>query len=227
MKTNTLIIKTVLFSFIVFWSVQNLTYFTFKTDSTKNLSPISRLLEGNERFVKGNQIHLHQDIKRVYETSKEQHPFVVVITCSDSRVDPDIIFDQGIGDLFVIRNAGNILSDIDLGSIEYAVEHLNVSLVVVMGHTDCGAIKAFVKRGFTKEHASNSHHIDVILDSLAQEKEIRALDKNDPKFLNMCIDANIDHAANVLNKNAIIQEKGATVVKMLYETNSGKISVIE
>ena len=80
--------------------------------------------------------------KRRAELTKSQHPFAIIVSCSDSRVPPEIVFDQGLGDLFVIRVAGNVIDDQSLGSIEYAVDHLAVRLIVVLGHQRCGAVKA-------------------------------------------------------------------------------------
>ncbi|HNQ78475.1 MAG TPA: carbonic anhydrase [Acidobacteriota bacterium] len=85
--------------------------------------------------------------ERRAEIAKGQHPFAVVVGCSDSRVPPELLFDQGLGDLFVVRLAGNILSDEALGSIEYAVDHLNVRYLMVLGHQRCGAVEAAVKGG--------------------------------------------------------------------------------
>lgn len=90
-------------------------------------------------------LHQGQDADRRSETHTGQQPFAVILTCSDSRVPPEILFDQGIGDLFVVRNAGNVLDDIVEGSIAYAIEHLGVPLVVVLGHTRCGAVTAAIK----------------------------------------------------------------------------------
>ena len=100
------------------------------------------LIEGNLRFVSGKALHLRQNDDRRKEIAKGQHPFAVILGCSDSRTSPEILFDQGLGDLFVEREAGNILDDITIGSTEYAVEHLHVSLIVVLGHQHCGAIAA-------------------------------------------------------------------------------------
>src|SRR5437773_6396301 len=80
--------------------------------------------------------------KRRAELTKSQHPFAIIVSCSDSRVPPEIVFDQGLGDLFVLRVAGNVIDDHSLGSIEYAVDHLAVRLIVVLGHQRCGAVKA-------------------------------------------------------------------------------------
>jgi carbonic anhydrase len=125
---------------------------------------ISRLKEGNGRFTSGNPQHPHESseertkiatnshenlgmsaadaAKRREELANAQHPFAVIVGCADSRVPPEIVFDQGLGDLFVLRVAGNVIDDHSLGSTEYAVDHLSVRLIVVLGHERCGAVKA-------------------------------------------------------------------------------------
>ena len=108
---------------------------------------VKRLLEGNRRYVAGGNSANHRTAKRRSEVSKGQHPFAIVVGCSDSRVPPEILFDQGLGDLFVVRSAGNVIDDIAIGSIEYAVEHLGVQLIVVLGHERCGAVDATLKGG--------------------------------------------------------------------------------
>ena len=104
----------------------------------------------------------HPDIgkQRRKEMIKGQHPFVAILSCSDSRVPPEIIFDQGLGDIFEIRNAGNVLNKHVIGSIEYAVMHCGVKLVVIMGHQDCGAIKA------TLSGVSETKYIQALEDSI-------------------------------------------------------------
>ena len=103
---------------------------------------LKKLQEGNKRFIEFKQKHPDENRKRRKEMLKGQHPFVVILSCSDSRVPPELIFDQGLGDIFEIRNAGNVLDDHVIGSIEYAVMHCGVKLIVIMGHQDCGAIAA-------------------------------------------------------------------------------------
>jgi carbonic anhydrase len=100
------------------------------------------LKEGNARFVSGKATRPHATPKRVKELVSAQHPEAIVLGCSDSRVPPEVIFDEGLGDLFVVRVAGNVSEPATLGSIEYAAEHLHVPLVVVLGHHKCGAVKA-------------------------------------------------------------------------------------
>ncbi len=109
---------------------------------------MKNLVEGNRRFVTGNLSakDLGQD-KREDLLKNGQHPFAVVVTCSDSRVPPELLFDQALGDLFVIRVAGNVLDAVPLGSVEYAVDHLHTPLVVILGHENCGAVHATVEGG--------------------------------------------------------------------------------
>lgn len=117
------------------------------SSSVKHPEALQRLIEGNARFVSGYTEGPNRDHERRATVAKGQHPFAIVVTCSDSRVCPEFIFDQGIGDLFVVRVAGNTVSPEGLGSIEYAVEHLGARLIIVMGHERCGAVDAAVKGG--------------------------------------------------------------------------------
>lgn len=103
---------------------------------------IKKLLEGNERYQKTGIFRGDVSAAKRAENKDGQHPCAVVITCSDSRVIPEAIFSAGIGELFVIRTAGNVIGVHEFGSIEYAVEHLKAGTVIVLGHTGCGAVKA-------------------------------------------------------------------------------------
>ncbi|MBS1693847.1 MAG: carbonic anhydrase [Actinobacteria bacterium] len=110
-----------------------------------NSNPVSAwkaLKEGNERFVAGQPEHPSQSIDHRASLAAEQKPTAVVFGCADSRVAAEIIFDQGLGDMFVVRTAGHVIDSAVLGSIEYAVSVLNVPLIVVLGHDSCGAVKA-------------------------------------------------------------------------------------
>jgi carbonic anhydrase len=190
----------------------------------EKLSPLEKLTVGNQRFLDEKSIHPHQDKKTVLENQDGQKPFAVVLTCSDSRVSPEIVFDQGIGDLFVIRNAGNLISDLDMGSIEYAVEHLDTKLIVVLGHTECGAIKAYIndKDGAYKKHFN---HIDNIVQTISEEKEEIDADKATPKATNYlgAINANIQHSIKLIQDNPIVKEHKVKVAAMRYDVHSGKI----
>jgi carbonic anhydrase len=105
------------------------------------------LLRGNERFLSDQCTHHLNNVGRRKRTVSGQSPLAAILTCSDSRVAPEIILDQGIGSIFVVRTAGNVLDNVALGSIEYAVEHLHVPLVMVLGHQRCGAVSAAVQGG--------------------------------------------------------------------------------
>ena len=106
---------------------------------------LQKLQMGNDRFAKMDLKHPNTNKDRLIQLTTGQHPFAAILSCSDSRVPPEIIFDQGLGDVFVIRNAGNVIDEHVMGSIEYAVEHLGVNLVVVLGHQSCGAVDAAMK----------------------------------------------------------------------------------
>ena len=103
---------------------------------------LARLKAGNQRFASSKVSAGKPVAARRAETAKDQHPFAIIVGCADSRTAPEIIFDQSIGDLFVIRTAGNLVDDYALGSIEYAVGHLGTRLIVVLGHARCGAVSA-------------------------------------------------------------------------------------
>lgn len=104
------------------------------------------LVEGNVRFVEGTSKR-REFVARRHELAAGQHPKAIVLTCSDSRLSPEIIFDQSLGDIFVVRTAGNVADPVALGSIEYAAEHLHAKLLVVLGHEGCGAVKAAAGEG--------------------------------------------------------------------------------
>ena len=98
-----------------------------------NEDPLERLMKGNRRFLSGRPAHPDETRQRIRNLKKGQEPYVVIVSCSDSRVPPELVFDQGFGDVFSIRTAGNVIGDYELGSIEYAVEHLKCKLVMVLG----------------------------------------------------------------------------------------------
>ena len=123
-----------------------------KTVAVDQADPLQRLVDGNRRFVAHRAKRPHQDPARRLEVAKGQKPFAAILSCADSRVPPEVIFDQGLGDLFVVRVAGNIADDAVVGSLEYAVEHLGVKLIFVLGHQRCGAVQAAVDGGKPEGH---------------------------------------------------------------------------
>ncbi|QDU57999.1 carbonic anhydrase [Aeoliella mucimassa] len=133
------------------------------------------LIEGNSRFVAGEPMHPHDSAQYRASLVNEQHPFATVLACSDSRVTPELIFDQGIGDRFVIRVAGNVVDDDVAGSIEYAVDHLGTKLLVVMGHEHCGAVTAAYHSYVANDMKEREpHEIDSLLHRI--EPAMRGLD---------------------------------------------------
>ncbi|MDX2128904.1 MAG: carbonic anhydrase [Chloroherpetonaceae bacterium] len=105
-------------------------------------SAIARLKAGNKRFMEGKTIHPRQNPERIREVAKGQKPFAIIVGCADSRVPNEIIFDEGLGDLFIVRTAGQVSAGASYGSIEFAEAVLGANLIVVLGHTECGAVNA-------------------------------------------------------------------------------------
>lgn len=117
---------------------------------------LRRLLEGNERFRTNAAVHVHQDRERRDEVAGSQEPFAIILSCVDSRVPPEVVFDRGLGDLFVIRTAGHVVDDVVMGSIEFGAEELHIPLIMVMGHERCGAVKATLAAVNEESESSSS-----------------------------------------------------------------------
>lgn len=187
---------------------------------------LQKLQEGNERFATGKAIHPDETIERIKELKAEQHPFATVVSCSDSRVPPEIIFDQGLGDIFSIRTAGNVIGDYELGSIEYAVEHLHCKLIVVLGHKQCGAIKSFIE---AKGHYKSFDHIKNIISYIQHEKEEQKLISDHHLNIEDAVVANVKHGTTLLkNAKPIIKElyhnHKIQIVGAIYDIETGKIN---
>lgn len=195
------------------------------TENT-NLSPLQKLEEGNERFASGKPTHPDETLERLRELKKGQHPFAVVVSCSDSRVPAELVFDQGLGDIFSIRTAGNVMGDYELGSIEYAVEHLDCKLIVVMGHKSCGAVKAFID---SKGHYDHEDHIKKIVEYIEREKEENDLVSEHKLSIDNAINANIQHGVDFLKTSGPIlkesyDQKKITIIGALYNIETGKVT---
>lgn len=126
---------------------------------------LDRLLRGNARYVAGESLNEHRDPSRRTELAKQQFPFAQVFGCSDSRVPAEVVFDQGLGDLFVIRNAGHIVDPSVLGSVEFGLEELNLPLTLVLGHTSCGAVGATIKA--VESHTTPSGYLRDVVERIA------------------------------------------------------------
>jgi carbonic anhydrase len=169
-----------------------------------------QLVEGNARFVSGKTLHPRQDPARRTELATGQHPFAIVLACADSRVGPELLFDQGLGDLFVAREAGNVVDDHTLGSIEYAAEHLHSPLIVVLGHERCGAVAAARDTVAAKGHAEA--HIESLVEAIRPAVEATAGQ-----------DAEATCKANVQN---VVHELQTSEPLLHHMVEKGEISVV-
>ena len=142
---------------------------TLKHTSTNIDLALRKLIEGNKRYKNGECIHPNQTAERRIETANAPNPFAIILSCSDARVPTEIVFDCGIGDLFVVRNAGNLINNEVLGSIEYAVEYFGVRLIIVLGHNRCGAVSAAVQTGNFPGHINSL--IEAIQPALEKAKK--------------------------------------------------------
>ncbi len=136
----------------VLWSIQPKRAIAAPVKPLGPDAALKRLMDGNQRFVQQKGEHPDQSQARIKEVAEAQHPFAALLSCADSRVPPEILFDEGIGDLFDIRVAGNIVTPEVLGSIEYAVEILDTPLIMVLGHERCGAVTAAVQEKLLPGH---------------------------------------------------------------------------
>jgi carbonic anhydrase len=187
---------------------------------------LQKLAEGNARFVQEKATHPHQSAERRAEVIPGQNPFAVILGCSDSRIPPEIIFDQGIGDLFVVRTAGQVVDDVALGSIEYAVEHLGVPLVVVLGHDKCGAINATIAGG------EAAGHIGSLVAALNPAVEKAKKMGREDQLLNNSIDENVRMIALQLRSSQPLLSKLAAegklrIVSARYRLDSGRVELFQ
>ncbi|WP_199444096.1 carbonic anhydrase [Umezawaea beigongshangensis] len=185
------------------------------------------LAEGNARFVSGHQRHPHESLRWRESLVDGQHPFAVVLGCADSRVAPELVFDEGLGDLFVIRAAGEVLDTSVVGSIEYAVEHLSVPLIVVLGHEKCGAVSATID--VVRGTGSVSGDISTLVRSV--EPAVRATPANPDAaaFLAACVAEQARRTAAILQERSdiisgAVAEHGVQVVAATYELTTGKVT---
>lgn len=179
-------------------------------------------------FVGGKSTRPNSDMLRLQETSKGQHPFVTINSCSDSRVPPELLFDRGFGDLFIVRNAGNVSSTDEVGTIEYGTEHLGTRLVVVMGHTKCGAVTAVAKG----EHVGGSipKLVAPIVPAVTRVKAAHAGHGAD-EWINKAIVENVwEQVANILKKSPTVREMVADgkvkIVGAVYDVETGKVEFL-
>ncbi|AET67666.1 carbonic anhydrase [Desulfosporosinus orientis DSM 765] len=185
------------------------------------------LSDGNERYTTGKTLKKDISInKRSELLEKGQHPFAVIVSCSDSRVPPEILFDQALGDLFVIRVAGNVITPVELGSVEYAVEHLGTPLVVVLGHEACGAVTAALQA--EGGHGNIGEIIKIIKPAVDKAK---GMGLNDKDVLDKSIDLNVKNTREDILESPIIQERVKSnrlqIIGMKYDLDQGNLQYID
>jgi len=185
---------------------------------------LARLMEGNARFVSGNVCHPNQNDESLAKAVSGQQPFAVVVSCSDSRVPPEILFDQGIGDIFVIRTAGEVMDNATIGTVEYAVEHLHVPLIVVLGHDDCGAVKAAIEGGV--QPGQITYIVDAITPAVNTARGMNG------DLLNNSINVNTQDVAGQLRSTSpILSEAAQTgtlqIVAARYHLDTGAVELLD
>jgi carbonic anhydrase len=213
---------------------------------------LSRLKDGNSRFIAGNMQHPHdstddraymaknsyenagtvslgltseQAAKRRAELTKSQHPFAIILSCSDSRVPPELVFDEGLGDLFIVRVAGNVLNVEGLGSIEYGVDVLGARLIVVLGHQSCGAVDAAMKTVAAKGKAPG--HIQSLVAAIKP-----VVDSTPKGDLDTTIKANVKHVVDALRSSTPIlkgrvDSGDVQVIGGYYTLDSGAVTFLD
>lgn len=186
---------------------------------------LKRLMEGNKRYVSGKTKGPNRSAARRTELARAQHPIAVIVSCSDSRVPPELLFDQGFGDIFVVRTAGNIVDAVALGSIEYAVDHLGTKLVLVLGHERCGAVTAAMQGG---EAPGNIKSVVEAIKPAVEKGKARHTGHGE--ILDSCIISNVKQVAEkIRTAKPILSEKVEDgmlkVMGAYYDLDSGVVKM--
>ncbi|WP_198013934.1 carbonic anhydrase [Desulforegula conservatrix] len=200
-----------------------------KNDDVLNADEaLVRLMEGNERFLRGEPLHTRTSMEVLADLVKGQRPYATIVGCSDSRVPPELLFDAEFGDLFVIRVAGNVCTPEIMGSIQYAGTHLNIELFMILGHENCGAVQAALSAKF--QGAQDRSRIQLLLQSI-----LPGLDDIDPqlppqRMLECAVEANIRWTIRQLKETpegrARIAEGRIKLVGAVFEITTGRVRLI-
>lgn len=185
---------------------------------------LAELIAGNERYVNEECINPRSDMDRVQETAPHQAPFAAVVGCSDSRVPVELLFDQGIGDIFVIRTAGNnVNSEMVMGSVDYAIEHLGVKVLLVLGHGSCGGVTGAISED-GHEHGNIGHLLATIREDVSDYVgKVESLDEAIRHHTHVQVERIMSYA-HVAEKVA----KGELIVKAAYyDVESGRVGLME
>lgn len=186
---------------------------------------LKKLMAGNERFARHRELHPDVTIVRRKELAATgQHPFAIILGCADSRVPPELIFDQGLGDMFVLRDAGNVIDDAMLGSIEYAVEHFGTPLIMVLGHEKCGAITAAV------EGVQAAGHVKAVVESI--QPAVLAAKGEAGDVVHNCVVMNARRVAQQIRTSdpilrPLVESGKVRVVAADYDLATGKVALLK
>lgn len=181
---------------------------------------LQKLIDGNKRYTSGNAVHPNQTAERRAAVADAPNPFAVILSCADARVPPEIIFDCGIGDLFVVRNAGNLVNDEVLGSIEYAVKYFGTRLIMVMGHTRCGAVSSAVQGGEFPGHIPALVNAILPAVKLAKEQPGDLVENTVHANVNLVVDK-LKSSGPVLEQ--FIETDGLQIIGACYDMDSGDV----
>lgn len=184
---------------------------------------LKRLMDGNQRFVQQKSEHRDQSQARMKEVAQAQHPFAALLSCADSRVAPEILFDQGLGNLFDIRIAGNIVTPEVLGSLEYAVDIIGTPLIMILGHERCGAVTAAVQ----EKHLSG--HISSFVKAI--KPAISKIEGESDDLVDNAVVANVQYQIQKLKQNSTIVaqkllDSKLKIVGGRYDLDTGEVSLI-
>ena len=206
-----------------FWNIQQPTAIAAPLIASNPNAALKRLMDGNQRFVHQLGEHPNQSQARIKEVAQAQHPFAALLCCADSRVPPEILFDEGIGDLFDIRVAGNIVTPEVLGSLEYAVDILGTPLIMVLGHERCGAVTAAV------QGKRLSGHIDSFVKAIKPAISKTEGESDDP--VDNAVVANVQYQIQKLKQNSAILSQRLLdgklkIVGGRYDLDTGEVTLI-
>ena len=206
-------------------------YTQFTKEDLESISPQDALLllkKGNERFVNDNPLNRnwYEEVKGVLH---EQNPFATILSCMDSRVPPQLIFDQGLGDIFINRIAGNILNDDILGSMEFACNMVGSKVILILGHTECGAIKGAIDKVRLGNLTGLLNKIEPVIDSLNYNGERTSEDCN---FVDLVTHENVKFVMNEIKERSSILSKLVKDEKLLiaggiYNVSTGEVNFYE
>jgi carbonic anhydrase len=189
---------------------------------------LTKIMEGNKCFVSGHLAEKNLGEARRKELTAGQHPYAIVVTCSDSRVAPETIFDQGLGDIFVVRVAGNVLDPVVLGSIEYAAEHLHTPLLILMGHEKCGAVTAAVEAKGEPEGNIGA----IVKKIIPAVKKARKQGGTKDEIVANAIKQNVFQSYEDMMKSSpvlkhMIMKGELKVVEAMYHLDSGEVEIMK